>query len=207
MHSRWSSAGCCCATQSACTKAASYATAVVLAAFARVELGRSQILLRTWRDSSPVTVKQIEQKCGEHVAKQRAGMLSITLTANRDSGLGKILAGRSTNAPQSQEWKGGEATLKQIDEHKKKHTPDERHNKRMQALYVEPKSDSEWNRPADISAETAHRFLQDAVNDYSGRYHNGYIGLKGLDDDPYNALEQLTDRPQLLPPKWPQWPG
>jgi AbiV family abortive infection protein len=39
----------------------SFANAVVLAAFAREELGRSQILLDLWREGWPVTVKQIDR--------------------------------------------------------------------------------------------------------------------------------------------------
>jgi AbiV family abortive infection protein len=144
----------------------SYATAVVLAAFAREELGCSQILLDLWRgqrSGQAVTVEQIDAACGEHVDKQRAGMLSMTMRADRDTGLGKILAERMTNAPQTKEWKDADTTLQQIDEKKAKRTPDDRHNKRMAALYVEPASSTNWNRPADMSAQTAHDFLQDAV--------------------------------------------
>jgi AbiV family abortive infection protein len=192
----------------------SYATAVVLAAFAREELGRSQILLDLWRrqrDGHSATVEQIDTACGEHLDKQRAGMLSMTMRADRQTGLGKILTGRMTNALQSQEWKDADAILKQIDEKKAKRTPDDRHNTRMRALYVEPTSSSEWNRPADMSAQAAHDFLQDAVNDYAGRYGQGYVTsnqciLKDIDADLYNALEQLADRPQLPPPEQPSWP-
>jgi AbiV family abortive infection protein len=193
----------------------SYATAVVLTAFAREELGRSKILLDLWRrqrGGSTVTMEDISNACDNHVNKQRAGMLSLTIMADSETGLGKVLNDRMTNAPQSQKWKEATKTLKQIDEIKQKRTPDDRHNKRMAALYVEPKSSSEWNRPADMPVQTAHDFLRDAVNDYSGRCQNGYIGsdqstLKHLDQALYDALEQLTDRPQLPPPEWPPWPG
>jgi AbiV family abortive infection protein len=192
----------------------SYATAVVLAAFAREELGRSKILLDFWRrrcGGQSVTVKQINAECGEHVDKQRAGMLSLTMRADRQTGLGKLLTDRMSNAPQSQEWRNADATLKQIDGTKAKRTPDDRHSARMRALYVEPISSSEWNRPADISAQTAHHFLQDAVNDYAVRYSQGYITsgesiLKHIDADLYTALEQLIDRPQLPAPEHPSWP-
>jgi AbiV family abortive infection protein len=187
----------------------------VLAAFAREELGRSKILLDLWRrqrDGHSVTVGQIDRACGEHVDKQRAGMLSMTMRAGRQTGLGKILTGRMTNIPQSQAWKDADAALKQIDEKKAKRTPDDRHSARMRALYVEPTSSSQWNRPADMSAQTAHEFLQDAVNDYAVRYGQGYVSsdqciLKEIDVDLYNALEELADRPQLPPPEQPSWPG
>jgi AbiV family abortive infection protein len=155
----------------------SYATAVVLAAFAREELGRSKILLDLWRNQrggQSLTVEQIDAACGEHVDKQRAGMLSMMITRDRNTGLGKLLTDRMTNTPQSQKWKDADAALKQIDEKKAKRTPDDRHGMRMAALYVEPKSSSEWNRPADMSAKVAHDFLQHAVNDYTGSYNQGY---------------------------------
>jgi AbiV family abortive infection protein len=185
-----------------------------LAAFAREELGRSQILLGLWRREragEPVTVEQIDAACGEHIDKQRAGMLSMTMRADRQTGLGKILTDRMTNTPQSQQWKDADADLKQIDKKRAKSTPGERHNKRMAALYVEPTSSSDWSRPADMSAQTAHDFLQDAVNDYGGRYSNGYITsensiLKDIDADLYAALEQLEDRPQLPVAEHPSWP-
>jgi AbiV family abortive infection protein len=191
----------------------SYATAVVLAAFAREELGRSKILLDLWRNQrggQSVTVEQIDAACGEHVDKQRAGMLSMTMRADRQTGLGKILTDRMTSTPQSQKRKDADAALKQIDDKKARRTPDDRHSTRMRSLYVEPSS-SGWNRPADMAAQTAHDFLQDAVNDYSLRYSQGYIAsvqsiLKAIDADLYNALEQLADRPQLPPPVQPSWP-
>jgi AbiV family abortive infection protein len=192
----------------------SYSNAVVFAAFAREELGRSQILLNLWRkrrDGAPVTIEDIEKACEDHVAKQRAGMLSMTLTAERWTGLGKILGDRTTNPPQSKKFKQADAALKQIDEIKAKRTPDDRHSQRMRALYVEPKSSTDWNRPADLSAADAHRFLQDAANDYAGRFNQGYVAsdtpiLKLIDQDLYDALDRLTDRPRLPPPELPPFP-
>jgi AbiV family abortive infection protein len=192
----------------------SYANAVVLAAFAREELGRSQILLGLWRrrlGGSPVTIGDIENACDNHVEKQKAGMLSTTMRADRNTGLGKTLTDRTTNPPQSQEFKDADATLNRIDKQTAKQTPTKRHSKRMRSLYVQPTLGSDWNRPADVSATDAHNFLQDAVNDYSGRYHQGYITsdqsiLNNIDQELHDALDRLTDRPQLPPPEWPSLP-
>jgi len=196
----------------------SYATAMALAAFAREEMGRSQILLDLWRRSrggTPVTVNEITAACDNHVAKQRAGMRSLTLKADRDTGLGKILTDRQNAAhdPQSQQWKDTDAKLKLIDDTKEKRTPDDRHLARMTALYVEPRSGSNWNRPADISPQMAHDFLQDAVNDYSGCYHRWYIthadaGANLKVDDPYlhAALTNLPNCPKLIAPLHPAFP-
>jgi hypothetical protein len=72
-------------------------------------------------------------------------------------------------------------------------------------------SSSDWNRPADVPVADAHSFLQNAVNDYSGRDHQGYITseqsiLKDIDQELHDALDRLTDRPQLAPPEWPPLP-
>jgi AbiV family abortive infection protein len=192
----------------------SNATAVGLAALAHEELGRSQIVKDFWhrqRNGEAITVEQIKAACREHVEKQRAGMLSLTMRADQQqTGIGKILNDRMTNVPQSQKWKDADARLEQIDDIKAKRTPDDRHNTRMRALYVEPTSGSSWNRPADMSAQTAHDFLVDAVNDYSGRFQ-GYVTsdpsiLPDTYIDLYNALQQMADRPQLPPPEQPSWP-
>jgi AbiV family abortive infection protein len=174
----------------------SYANAVVLAAFAREELGRSQILLGLWRKrlgGSPVTIGDIENACDIPVEKQKAGMLSMTPSR------------------QSQKFKDADAALKRIEKQTAKSTPSRRHSKRMRSLCVEPTSNSGWNRPAEVSVTEAHSSLQEAVNDYSGRYHQGYItsaasSLRHIDQELYDALDRLTDRPQLPPPEWPPLP-
>jgi hypothetical protein len=72
-------------------RSGSYASAVVLAAFAQEELGRFIILLNFRKQTlagKTFTIKEIQDHCDDHVAKQHAGMLSTTMTADRDSGLG-----------------------------------------------------------------------------------------------------------------------
>jgi AbiV family abortive infection protein len=194
-------------------RSGSYASVVVLTAFAREELGRSQIyfdLRQRALAGEAFTIKQIREACDDHVAKQRAGMLSFAVRTDREPGLGKILEARMKNPPQSSEWQEADAKLKQIMETKKKRTPGDRHKKRMAALYVEP-SESGWNRPAATSPADARDFLNDAVDNYSLRYHEGYITaeadsmLKHLDPEQYSALEQWPDRPELQPPEWPDF--
>jgi AbiV family abortive infection protein len=191
-----------------------HANAVVLTAFAREELGRYSIMLDFWRKASAgetFTPEQLKKACDEHVTKQRAGMHSTTMRADRNSGLGEILVARTENHPQSPEWKRADADLKRIDETMKKRTPGDRHEKRTKALYVEPISGTEWNRPADTSATAAYEFLADAVNDYSIRYHQGYTTpgdmLKDIDADLDNALKQWATRPVLQLPERPKFPS
>jgi AbiV family abortive infection protein len=190
----------------------SFATAMVLAAFAREELGRSKILLGFWRRSqsgSPVTLKEINAACSSHEQKQRAGMLSTVLRGTRETRLGQLLWDSMRNPPPSQAWKDARAALDQFSEKLRKRAPDERHSTRMLALYVEPKSQTEWNRPADKSAKEAYEFLVDATNDYSLRLQNGYVSsglLQHTDAALYNALMAMHDRPKLPAPVHPSWP-
>jgi AbiV family abortive infection protein len=191
----------------------SYASTVVLTAFAQEEFGRSEILLDLRKRAlaeEVFTIDQIKTACNDHVTKQRAGMASLTMRADKESGLGKILQA-SQNPPQSAEWQKADAALKQIDETKTKRTPSDRDNLRMAALYVEPVSESGWNRPANISALKAYESLVQATNDYSIRYQQRYPTpksmLKDLDPELYGAFEQWPDRPELQPPEHPRYPG
>jgi AbiV family abortive infection protein len=196
----------------------SYANTVVLAAFAREELGRSTILFDLRKEvlgGMNFTKKEIRERCDDHVTKQQAGMLSTTMTVtDRESGLGKLLSDRMTAHPQSAVWKNASAALAKMTKTMQKRLPTERHKDRKAALYVdvEPLSGNKWNRPADTTASLAQKFMQEAVNDYALQYDQGYITspssiLKDLDLELYNALEQWPDRPQLLPPVWPHDPG
>jgi AbiV family abortive infection protein len=193
-------------------RSGSYANAVVLAAFAREELGRFKILLDLRRQvvaGKEFTVKQIRKRCEKHVVKQTAGMLSIVQRTDRDSELGRLLQIRTRANPQSEEWKKVDAEVAKITEQQRKRTPQMRHDQRISALYVQPNAGSKsWNRPVTTSPSAAHDFLNDAVNDYSGQYSQRYISsadpiLKHIDPELYNALEQWTDRPELQPPEWP----
>jgi len=82
----------------------------------------------------------------------------------------------------------------------------------MDSLYVEPNGDASWNRPSATPKEVARLHLDHAANDYSNRYHQGYIPpagdnptLKSVDPELYSALELWLDRPLLLPPRSPGW--
>jgi len=191
----------------------SYASAVALAAFAREELGRWTILLDLRRKilrGHHLTIRQLQKACENHVRKQIAGMKSITLRGDRDSGVGKVLHARMMAAPGSAEWKAAQQQIDQIDQQKMKREPDERHKLRTSALYVDAKSAEKWNRPAkEISAMLAHNFIADAVNDYSIQYGQWYTKLdfvKSADPELHDALLQWTDRPELTPPEHPRWP-
>ena len=189
----------------------SYANAVALAAFAREELGRWKILLDLRKEvvaGKHLTIEAIQSSCAGHVEKQRAGMMSLTMRGETGSGLGKLLQARMTTTPGTEERRLANEEIEKLDRLKAKRVPNERHNQRMSALYVDAISIDQWNRPSEeISRAFARDFLTDAVNDYSVQYSQGYTDLeiKIKDDEPelFKALQQWSDRPELPRPEWP----
>jgi AbiV family abortive infection protein len=195
-------------------RSGSYASAVALAALAREELGRWTILLRLRKKFSAgnhVTLKQIREACENHVRKQTAGMKSITLRGDRNSGVGKLLHERMMAKPGSPAWKAAQERIEKIDHLTKKREPDERHERRKAAMYVDATPTGKWNRPVKaISAMAACEFITDAVNDYGIQFDQRYTNLEFVKtDDPElaDALAAWPDRPQLTPPEHPPWPG
>jgi AbiV family abortive infection protein len=192
----------------------SYASSTVLAAFAREELGQWRILLDLRKKvigGQHFTIDAIRDHCADHVNKQRAGMLSTTMRADRDTGLGKLLHASMKFIPGTQQWKTARAQIDEVDLQKRKRVPNDRHKQREAALYVDPISLGEWNRPLhQISKMAAYELLTDASNDYSIQYSQWYTHLEFSRHDDielFNALEQWPDRPTLPPPERLSYPA
>jgi|SRR6476646_2306836 AbiV family abortive infection protein len=126
----------------------SYGTAVAIAAFAREELGRSDIVLDLWREAisgQTVTVQDVKDRCDNHLEKQRRAVRSVTMMTDRDTGLGKFLNARFQADLHSEERKAADEQLEGIDETLRKRAPDERHELRLRGLYVDPDdAGKEW---------------------------------------------------------------
>jgi AbiV family abortive infection protein len=183
------------------------ASGVVLAAYAREALGQWKILLALREEvigGKTFTIPEIKNRCSNHVGKQKAGMLSITMrAADRDSGAGQLLMSRSTAQPGTEEWGKTNEALAQIDRRMKREVPTKRHEQREVALYVdpiEPLSVDRWNRPSmEISKALAQDSILDARNDYViqfDRYTNR-VTMECTAPDLSIALEQWPDRPEL----------
>lgn len=190
-------------------RSGSYASAIVLAAFAREELGRWKILLDLRGEvlgGKTVGIKEIKTCCEDHVEKQKKGMLSTTIRPDIDFELDTSLRTRMHASPGSKEWTDVDEQLGEIDRKSKKKTPSARHTQRECALYVEPRLTG-WNRPAKISKTSAYVFLVDAMNDYSNVYGNHYITpghpVEVIDPELFKALEQWSGRPELPRPERP----
>src|SRR5947199_10607827 len=129
----------------------SHASAVALAAFAREELGRWRILLELRKKvlgGDNVTIKEIQSRCGDHVRKQEAGVMSIVM--------------RTDTKPGSEEWKAARKEIEKLDRQKKKRVPGGRHEQRMSALYVDAsisRSMEQTNRTtiSDVSIRVSYR--------------------------------------------------
>jgi AbiV family abortive infection protein len=187
----------------------SYGTAIAVAAFAREELGRSDIVLDLWRKAisgQTVTVQEIKERCDDHVEKQRRAVRSITMMTDCDAGLGKLLNTRSQADLHSEERKAADEQVKGIDETLRKRAPNERHELRTRGLYVDPdESGEEWRLPKDITQEQAYRFLTDAANDYAVACQIVEPQLHVVDDARfYEALANWPECP-TLPPTPPAW--
>jgi AbiV family abortive infection protein len=192
-------------------RGASYANALVLAAFAREELGRSNILfdLRTQLlAGTMLTLDDINTRCEDHITKQQSAVLSTMLQAETNSGLQRLLKSYQNADPQTQEGKDANDELTRIVEIKRKRASTDRHKQRLLALYVQPDdTGSRWNRPIDISQITAREFLHDAANDYARDYNHQYVvpgaPSNHIEPELFEALKNWSDRPELPLPEWP----
>jgi AbiV family abortive infection protein len=195
-------------------KNGSYASALAVAAFAREDLGRWRMLLKLRKGvlaGETLAVEDVKTACDDHVRKQEAGMTSLTLRADNDSGVGKLLQSRIKAPLGSKERQEADKQVDKIDQLKSKRTPDDRHRLRMKALYVDILSEEQWNRPArEISQTAAYEFLVDAMNDYGLQRSQRYMDLSLVkSDDPelHDALVQWSDRPELPHVEAPSYPA
>jgi hypothetical protein len=138
-----------------------------------------------------------QDHCDNHVHKQKKGMLSVFVTMYKDMDLFKQLPGK----PRSEEWKAAlNEQITKITNQKAKRLPNDRHEQRMSALYVNALA-SGWNRPKEISQELALKSYWEAVQDYSSVYDHYTT------NNP-TALE--LPRPEMLAvgidPPWPPFP-
>jgi AbiV family abortive infection protein len=190
----------------------SCATALAVAAFAREDLGRWRILLKLRKRvlaGESLTVEDVKNAYEDHVRKQEAGMTSLTILADNDSGVGRLLQSRMKAPLGSKERQEADQQLKKIDHRKSKRTPDDRHRLRMKALYVDILSQEQWNRPTqEISRLAAYEFLAEAMNDYRLQRSQRYMDLplvKALDPELHDTRlcsgrTDLSCRPSRLRP-------
>jgi AbiV family abortive infection protein len=183
----------------------SFATAVVVATFAREEIGRWQILLRLRKkvlDGKPLSRKGVRARCDRHGAKHRAGWLVVTSRDHAEpAAIANTIQTMSNAVQGSSEWQAAKDEYERLVAQIKQSVPADRHSNRMSALYVDPISPTEWNRPAKkITRESAHAFLMDVGNEYWLQQNHGYGDLSIVatkDAELAEALENWADRPTM----------
>ena len=186
-------------------KAGEYATAVGLAALAHEELGRSRYLKDQRKrviGGGVVSVEKIRETCREHKLKQAWGQSSVFQRFSVDSGPGKLLENRHRAAPRSKERQEYDWQVDEVTERQMGRTPQDRHNKRMKAFYVEPNSlDTDWDKPWEMDKEEAQDFIEAALNDYGVQSNSVWVLeiLKFDDPELAQAVEAWKDRPALPP--------
>jgi AbiV family abortive infection protein len=182
-------------------RSGSYATVVVLVVLGREEMGRSKILLEMWKEAlagKVFTIADINDRCRDHVRKQEMGMLSTTVRA------ASPVFARALQAPRETTWfRDARAIVDAVARVVARRTPTDRHQSRMAAQYVDPKSETEWNRPADTLRSNACTALSDAVDEYRVRSEKCYIQPDGSsrqlsDQELTNALMGWPERPTLV---------
>lgn len=181
-----------------------YPDAAALTLLGREELGRHKILLDLWRESArgtPVVHGAVVKACEDHVEKQRRAQLSLTYRAEPNSQLAQLLDVRMKFTPASREWQDAEARLRALDDRKRKRQPEDRHKKRMNALYVDLVG-SAWSRPVDLDPVDCVNEVADTLNDYAGARERVENPAIYEDESLAQGLDDLTDRPDLLPPCW-----
>lgn len=181
----------------------SYASAIMMTMFAREELGKYRILRKEFDKVAaggtlqPADLASKKGPLFSHIEKQEQAVLSIVQQADRDSPLGKLMRARMDNLPGSPEWVKADKELAAITEAQKKELPKQRHNRRMDALYVGLNdTQTGWVRPQDVTQDEAQQEVYHAVGDYNN-------ALSRLEMDPpageafLEAFHAWADRPQL----------
>ena len=187
-------------------KAGDHTTAVGLAALAHEELGRSNYLRDKRKkvvQGKTVTIEEIRKALEKHLMKQKSGQGGVTQRVSGNSVYGKLLQDRQRANLQSEERRKYDQQVDKITEQQRARTPQDRHDNRMKAFYVEPNDAStDWNKPWEIDKERAKHFIQDAINDYASQVNGAWLldMLKLTDPELAQAVEAWAARPALPPP-------
>jgi AbiV family abortive infection protein len=184
------------------------ATGLALAMFSREEVGRSRIL-RTLADEvaggAVLTSKNVNDRCNDHVKKQRQGATGTTIRVTPPSQLADALQVRASSAPGSPDWKAARDKISDAVTSKTKRDPQDRHDMRERALYVDLDVNSQvWSRPCTIAATAARELIQEAAGDYaSERDALRDDVIKDNFPNMANARDRMNPVLVLLPAIWP----
>ena len=184
-----------------------HATGVVLAMLGQEELGRSRILRDIATDAAAgkkFQPEDIQNACFDHVVKQKAAVLGITLNDPPEPfrSLIKEMLGLT---PGTEEYRRANDKLDEAIKAKAKRLPQDRHDMRTSALYVDLDDDgTTWNRPSTLSRTKAYDIISGAVNDYAGQHDPVRIGIIEEKFQAMAAARTAIGAELNLPcPRWP----
>jgi AbiV family abortive infection protein len=143
-----------------------FSSAIVLAVFAREELGRCHVLLGcrlevlNGKELQPADVRR---RTNDHAAKLDAGQQSSRLDLSSQQGQ-RLLALRERRDAAG--FTEARRALSIAAKRKRAGEPQSTHNLRMRALYVEPQDNGTWNQPSQISEQEAVTIVREVQSDY-----------------------------------------
>jgi AbiV family abortive infection protein len=188
-----------------------YPSSVVLAVFAREEVGRYRMLLEA-RDETidldvRLTPKELRDKfkCHEEKIKNGISGTFYEYFEDQDPELTKLKAELDPATYQRRH----ERIISKRMERKAKTAHKDTQAFRERALYVDLIGDTtNWSRPASVTAKEAFGLLQEVTNDYLRAFATIRDRLPGRDAELGKAFDAWPDHPSLpepLPPeRWRQ---
>jgi len=188
------------------------ATAVALAMFGREELGRSRMLRELARRvaaGEQIRADAVQAECEDHVIKQRAAVLGITLISEPPSPINRLIREMMMLTPGTEEYRRADDKLHEALEAKRRRLPQDRHNMREAALYVDlDDAGTHWLRPSMLDGAHCYEEICGAVNDYAGRYDRFENGDLERDFPEMAAARKGMHSKVALPvPRWPNPPA
>lgn len=197
-------------------EAGRHASAIGMALLAREELGRHALLVDLWRKAMTgaavaMTATEVNAACDDHVLKQERGQKSIVMTGNYGSQLHSLMAAQFASEPGSQEYRQATEQLDKIAQRRQRRQPTDRHERRMDVLYVDMASATDWSRPCEVARDlgvmTCFNEVNQAVNDFSGVrervLNRDDPPLRGADPILCTAIDALDQVPVIPQPRWP----
>jgi AbiV family abortive infection protein len=184
-------------------KSGDVGTALALAMFGREQMGQSSILLDLGKSGAQlISAKEVQGLLLDHATKQKAGAFSDFFRADAGTQLDALMRKRM-QGPRSPEYKAASDELDKITKKKRKHDPGARDGLRMRGLYVDLRDDGRsWDRPNTVDPEKARNEINEAVNDYTGRYGNLQEPdvLESVFPELARAQKTMNPKPELPPP-------
>jgi AbiV family abortive infection protein len=181
-----------------------WSTAVGLALLGREELGKSRILRDLAKEATgrSVLVSEVQAACNKHKAKQAKAILSHVFKPPRNSKLGRAIVDQMEGPAWSPKATAARAVIDAEIKAEQDSLPTERHQRRLQAFYLDLQDSGEWVRPVAMDSQEARDLVEHAVNDYALPFHN--LNIEGHAPEMTRVRKVLGSSMELRPPRWPK---